>query len=82
MSARERVEPVSAKSRAAAVGVSAAAAGVAVLAANPGFRRQAARIARFARPLCGVASAPLPPALPPGRVVNLPGRGEVFVRDS
>jgi pimeloyl-ACP methyl ester carboxylesterase len=27
-------------------------------------------------------AAPLPPALPPGSVVNLPGRGEVFVRDS
>lgn len=26
--------------------------------------------------------APLPPPLPPGRVVSLPGRGEVFVRDS
>ncbi len=27
------------------------------------------------------AGAPVPPALPPGRVVSLPGRGEVFVRD-
>ena len=27
-------------------------------------------------------AAPLPPALPPGSVLNLPGRGEVFVRDS
>jgi 3-oxoadipate enol-lactonase len=26
--------------------------------------------------------APVPPALPPGRVMSLPGRGEVFVRDS
>jgi pimeloyl-ACP methyl ester carboxylesterase len=26
--------------------------------------------------------APVPPALPPGRALNLPGRGEVFVRDS
>jgi pimeloyl-ACP methyl ester carboxylesterase len=25
--------------------------------------------------------APVPPDLPPGRVLNLPGRGEVFVRD-
>ena len=88
MRARERVEPVSAngrvsaKRRAAAVGFSAAAAGVAVLAANPEFRQQAARIGRFARPLNGVASAPVPPPLPPGRVVSLPGRGEVFVRDS
>ena len=88
MRARERVEPVSAngrvsaKGRAAAVGLSAAATGVAVLAANPVFRLKAARIGRFARPLSGVASAPVPPALPPGRVVDRPGRGEVFVRDS
>ena len=26
--------------------------------------------------------APVPPQLPPGRVINLPGRGEVFARDS
>lgn len=26
--------------------------------------------------------APVPPTLPPGRALNLPGRGEVFVRDS
>jgi len=34
--------------------------------------------------LAGRASplAPVPPWLPPGRVVNLPGRGEVFARDS
>jgi pimeloyl-ACP methyl ester carboxylesterase len=30
----------------------------------------------------GVPLAPVPPGLPPGRVINLPGRGEVFVRDS
>ena len=30
----------------------------------------------------GTAGAPVPPAVPPGRVVNLPDRGEVFVRDS
>jgi len=30
----------------------------------------------------GTPAVPVPPALPPGRVVNLPGRGEVFVRDS
>jgi 3-oxoadipate enol-lactonase len=28
------------------------------------------------------AGAPAPPPLPPGQVMNLPGRGEVFVRDS
>lgn len=37
---------------------------------------------RFARPLRGVALPPVPPGLPPGQVVNLPGRGEVFARDS
>jgi 3-oxoadipate enol-lactonase len=30
----------------------------------------------------GTDGAPTPPAFPPGRVMNLPGRGEVFVRDS
>jgi 3-oxoadipate enol-lactonase len=29
-----------------------------------------------------MGNAPVPPALPPGLVVNLAGRGEVFVRDS
>ena len=28
-----------------------------------------------------VPAAPVPPDLPPGRVINLPGRGEVFIRD-
>lgn len=28
-----------------------------------------------------IIGAPVPPALPPGRTLNLPGRGEVFVRD-
>lgn len=37
-------------------------------------------MSKRARP--GSAAPPLPPFLPPGRVVNLPGRGEVFVRDS
>ena len=29
-----------------------------------------------------MAEPPLPPPLPPGRVVNVPGRGEMFVRES
>src|SRR5262245_18336264 len=33
-------------------------------------------------PRRGTVGAPVPPACPPGRVLNLPGRGEVFVRDS
>lgn len=59
-----------------------AAAGLATLALNPKVRRDARRLGRFARPLRGVALPPVPPGLPPGQVVNLPGRGEVFVRDS
>ncbi len=34
------------------------------------------------RPPRGTAGAPVPPWLPPGGVLDLPGRGEVFVRDS
>ena len=36
----------------------------------------------FARGRTGPPSAPVPPPLPPGSVVALPGRGEVFVRDT
>ncbi len=61
----------------------AAAAGLAALAARPVVRQEARRAGRFARPLRrGAPVAPVPPWLPPGRVINLPGRGEVFVRDS
>jgi pimeloyl-ACP methyl ester carboxylesterase len=70
------------RERAAAVGCSAAAASVAVLAMKPAVRQEARRLGRFARPLSGVYLPPVPPSLPAGRVVNLPGRGEVFVRDS
>ena len=63
----------------------AAASVIAALAANPAVRREAERVGRFARPLQSgmtLPRAPVPPYLPPGRVINLPGRGEVFVRDS
>ena len=61
----------------------AAAAGAAALAASPTVRREAHRAGRFARPLPRSAGRPpVPPGLPPGRVINLPGRGEVFFRDS
>jgi 3-oxoadipate enol-lactonase len=73
---------MSGRERAVAAAVSAVAAGLAALAMNPAARRQARRIGRFARPLSGEASPPIPPALPAGQVINLPGRGEVFVRDS
>ncbi len=59
-----------------------AGAGLAAIAMSPMGRREARRIGRFARPVRGVALPPVPPGLPPGQVVNLPGRGEVFVRDS
>jgi pimeloyl-ACP methyl ester carboxylesterase len=36
----------------------------------------------FARGRTGPLSAPIPPPLPPGSIVVLPGRGEVFVRDT
>jgi pimeloyl-ACP methyl ester carboxylesterase len=68
----------------AATGAAAGAAVAATaVAANPALRDEARRLRRLARPL-GVPSAdpPLPPPLPPGYVVNLPGRGETFVRDT
>jgi len=76
------------RTRIAAAGAAgAAAAGLAALAANPAARQAARQTAlqagRFARPLGhGGARPPVPPALLPGRVVSLPGRGEVFARDS
>jgi pimeloyl-ACP methyl ester carboxylesterase len=72
------------RARTLTVAVSATvAAGFAALAANPAVRQEARRVGQFARPLRrSVALAPVPPGLPPGRVVSLPGRGEVFVRDS
>ena len=48
------------------------------------WRDELSRARRFARPLDRSADplAPVPPPqLPPGRVVELPGRGEVFVRE-
>ena len=61
----------------------AAAAGLAAVAARPEVRQEARRAGQFARPLRrGAPLAPVPPWLPPGRVINLLGRGEVFVRDS
>jgi pimeloyl-ACP methyl ester carboxylesterase len=66
-----------------AAAVAGATAGFAALAANPTVRQEARRVGQLARPLRrGAPLAPVPPGLPPGRVINLPGRGEVFVRDS
>lgn len=60
-----------------------AAVAAAAVAAGPALRDDARRLRRLARPL-GVPSPdpPVPPPLPPGFVVPLPGRGEVFVRDT
>lgn len=66
-----------------ALTATAAAVGLAALGAHPAVRREARWAGRFARPLRqSVPQAPVPPSLPPGRVIDLPGRGEVFVRDS
>jgi pimeloyl-ACP methyl ester carboxylesterase len=60
-----------------AVGAAAALAGSTV------GRNEVRRLRRLARPLTARDEAvPLPPPLPAGRVVELPGRGEVFVRDT
>lgn len=67
----------------AAGGVVAGAAALAALAANPAVKDEARRLSRLARPLGKRDPAiPVPPPLPPGRVLELPERGEVFVRDS
>ncbi len=69
--------------RLTATGAGATAAVLTALAANPAVRRSALQAARFARPLDRNADRPpVPPQLPPGRVVNLTGRGEIFVRES
>jgi pimeloyl-ACP methyl ester carboxylesterase len=66
----------------------AAAAGAGVLgavglvAASPTVRAEAHRLRAFLRPLGADGQAPVPPPLPPGRIVDVPGRGEMFVRDS
>lgn len=64
-------------------GAVAGAVAAAAVAANPALRDEARRVRRLARPL-GVPAPdpPIPPPLPPGYLVNLPGRGEVFVRDT
>jgi len=63
--------------------VAGAAVAAAAVAAGPALRDDARRLRRLARPL-GVPSPdpPVPPPLPPGFVLPLPGRGEVFVRDT
>jgi pimeloyl-ACP methyl ester carboxylesterase len=63
--------------------VAGAAVAVAAVAAGPAVRHEARRLRRLARPMGGPSpGAPVPPPLPPGFVISLPGRGEVFVRDT
>jgi 3-oxoadipate enol-lactonase len=68
----------------AALVVGGVAAGTAVvLAASSLGRDRIRRMRRMTRPLgARDVTVPIPPELPPGRVVNLRGRGEVFVRDT
>lgn len=73
---------VSARGALATVGaVSAAAAGVAV-SRSPFLRKQAQMAVGFVSGVSHPPAPPVPPPLLPGRVVVLPGRGEVFARDS
>jgi pimeloyl-ACP methyl ester carboxylesterase len=83
MAQRNRRAAMNSRTWALSLTAAAAATAGAALAASPAVRKEAARVARFTRPLEHAAgAAPVPPALPPGYVVNLPGRGEVFARDS
>jgi pimeloyl-ACP methyl ester carboxylesterase len=67
----------------AAVAAAVAAKAAATVTAKATARRRAKRTVPSTRPSSRrTVGAPLPPALPPGRVLSLPGRGEVFVRDS
>ena len=63
--------------------VAGSTSAVAAFAASAVIRHQALRPLISGPPLRpGAVAAPVPPALPPGMVRSLPGRGEVFVRDS
>lgn len=66
----------------AALGTAAGSV-TAALAVRAAVRRRARRAATSGGPLPPAAAAPpVPPPLLPGRTMYLPGRGEVFVRDS
>lgn len=64
----------------AAAVVATGAAGAVAL--SPGLRNDLHRLRSFARPLQEDDSPPIPPPLPPGRVVAVEGVGELFVRDT
>ena len=80
----KRVSKMISRARALTVaGAAATASGIAALARNPAVRREVLWVSRLARPLRrSPGLPPVPPCLPPGQVINLAGRGEVFVRDS
>jgi len=78
MPAQKGVSTVASTARNVTAAVAAAA--IAALAARAAVSHRQARSALLLRH--GTGCAPVPPALPPGRVMSLPGRGEVFVRDS
>ena len=60
-----------------------AAVAVAVKVADPEVRAEFRRLRQFGRPLDNAAGGPpVPPPLPPGRIVPVAGVGELFVRDS
>lgn len=56
--------------------------GFGAIALDPAIRHEIRRLRRFTRPLDLAGGAPIPPPLPPGRIVPLEGVGELFIRDS
>jgi pimeloyl-ACP methyl ester carboxylesterase len=68
--------------RAAAVAGVGMAALAGVAAASPTVRAEAHRLRDFGRRLDLAGGPPVPPPLPLGVMVPVPGRGELFVRDS
>jgi 3-oxoadipate enol-lactonase len=68
---------------AAAGSVAGAAAAGVVYRRSPVVQREVLEAKRFASALPPLrVGAPIPPPTPPGKVLLLPGRGEIFVRDS
>jgi 3-oxoadipate enol-lactonase len=70
------------RSTAAAAGALAVTAAGVAASRSPFLRKQANLALGFVIPTHQQPAPPVPPALPPGRIVTLAGRGEVFVRDS
>ncbi|MBA2626088.1 MAG: alpha/beta hydrolase, partial [Acidimicrobiia bacterium] len=53
------------------------------MATRTNWREERQRLRSFSRRLPQLnPEPPLPPPLPPGRVVDVPGRGEIFVREA